>query len=517
MAGRFDLPFDERDDSSCEETHAPKLATETAALADPALLDAWRIVGAFACAMVALTVGSCHSSGLRRQADAAVAGDGKMTDGAEDSAGDPGDAPAGQDSSINPGPDAALDSRPSDGCAPVACSRSGTDYCGVICDGCGGLVDCPTDCGAGRVCNMDLHMCTSTTCVPLSACQFGTGIRVCGLVGDGCAGVLNCGSCPAGQTCEQNRCVGPGACTPLTCTPASPYQDEQYCGVIDDCCGRGLDCGGCRAGWGCRDHVCRSMGDCPPSTQCQSPGGAAYCGTIGDGCGGGWDCPAICPQPGWTCVQGLCVGSPDVCTKLTCEAPVRPRFCGDIDDGCGGTLKCGTQCPSRSFCVDGLCVPDGDCAHLASCKTDAQTYCGRIGDACIGTLDCSTDCPGDGWTCQDNICVGGPSCPGITCDPPDGRYCGLIGDGCGGTLSCGVCPAGSTCAFGLCLPTNCDGGCPPGNVPLPPSPPVPAPPLLPFPKAAPIPPPLPPLRYQCPAVPATPTTAVPPPNCPAVL
>ena len=515
MARRFETPFDEFAERALAGTR-------------------WRR-GVLVCAVAALVAGSCGKTGLRMRTDAAVAGSAKVADGAqeapgslrdagvadraEDATGGLRDAVAVPDASMNPGPDAALDSpvRPpdADACVPVACSRAGTDYCGTICDGCGGTVDCPTDCGAGRTCDGDRHICVSTACVP-NSCQMNNGIRYCGLVGDLCGGALDCGDCPAGQTCDRSVCVGPGGCTRLTCTPAPPYQDGQYCGIIDDCCIGGLDCGDCRGyGWECRDHVCHPPSDCEPWVVCQRPEGD-YCGTIGNGCGDPLVCQADCPQPGWTCKDGLCVGPPDVCTKLTCDAPGGFRFCGSVGDGCGGVLQCGVNCPVASYCLNGLCVPDVDCRPIPSCTLEGTTYCGRIGDACAGTLDCPVTCPEDGWSCQNNVCVGGPSCPRITCDPPDGRYCGAIGDGCGGTLDCGECPAGSECATGRCRPKNCDGGCPPWDPSqLPPPPSVPPPPPLPFPSGPPAPPPPPPpLHYECPAAPAAPASPVLPPACP---
>jgi hypothetical protein len=454
MAERFDMPFNKRNHSSCAEARAPRL-TE-AVLARRAQLGGWLVSRALACAMIVLAIASCHRSGLLARADSAVAGDTKVADGPEDAASDDAPALTGPDASMLPVPDAAPDSSVADACVPVACSRAGTDYCGTICDGCGGMVNCPADCGSGRKCDNNQHMCVSTACVPFSSCQRAD-TMLCGLVADGCGGVLNCGNCPAGQTCERGLCAGAGGCTPLTCTPAAPYQDEQYCGVIDDCCGGNLDCGSCRKiGWECQNNVCRSTSLCPPSVRCQTPEGF--------------------------------------------------RFCGDIGDNCGGTLKCPAQCPASFYCRDRLCIPSADCLPV-QCEASGYTYCGRIGDGCGGALNCPTDCSEDGWICQDNLCVGGPSCPRLTCAPPGGHYCGTIGDNCGGTLHCGECPAGSTCALGRCQPTDCDGGCTPGAIPLPPGPPdppAPAPPLPPF-------PPLPPLRYQCPAAPTTP---VPPPVCP---
>src|SRR5260370_42227462 len=66
------------------------------------------------------------------------------------------------------------------------------------------------------------------------------GGQYCGLVGDGCGGVMDCGGCAAGQTCGGagllsvcGAAVDSGACTPTSCT----QPNGQYCGVIGNGCG----------------------------------------------------------------------------------------------------------------------------------------------------------------------------------------------------------------------------------------------------------------------------------------
>jgi hypothetical protein len=328
----------------------------------------------------AVVLAGCRHSALRALADAAVPADGKQVDAAlpddgrqvdaprdEPIRGDAsggGDSPSLADADARSG--AATDATLPDACVPVTCSRGDTDYCGTICDGCGGTLDCPAACGWGRVCDVERAICGRAACAPLSSCVGGDGSRYCGLTGDGCAGVLSCGECPTGETCEAHVCSGGSSCRRLSCTLAPPYQEEQYCGTIDDCCGGVVDCGSChRIGWQCVNHVCDGSGLAVCLALTCRMAGYTYCGSIGDGCGGALDCPAECPEPGWICRAHLCVGLPGSCSAVTCAAAGRQRFCGQIGDGCGGLLDCGA-CPAGEACTStGNCRPsncDGGCA-----------------------------------------------------------------------------------------------------------------------------------------------------------
>ncbi len=362
-------------------------------------------------------------------------------------------------------------------CLP-GCSVAGGDYCGIIGDGCGGRLTCPSacpktgwTCGTDGICRGEPPYCTRVTCLTTS------GDHYCGTVGDGCGNSLDCGSdCPLGWDCVNNICVGSSpVCTALTCeTPGG----DHYCGTVGDGCGRTLDCGTIcpKAGWTCSNGLCKGGPDCVQNT-CSTTTGDQYCGDIGDGCGSTLSCGTTCTKANWTCQDGLCKAGPGAgCTPLACTTASGDQYCGVVGDGCGSKVDCGSTCAKSGWtCQGGLCkgLP-GVCAPLTCKPASGGQYCGTVGDGCGNALDCGTDCSASGtnWVCGSNdVCVGGPDCVKATCNDASGvqQYCGTIGDGCGGTLSCPstctggmVCGAASAnvCSCGnLCLKqVACDGG-----------------------------------------------------------
>ena len=127
-------------------------------------------------------------------------------------------------------------------CTPRTCAQAGAT-CGAVGDGCGGLIDggcgtCATgSCGASGVPNQ----CGTGggACVAKTVAQLDAG---CGLIGDGCGGLLDAGTCTTG-TCggggQPNQCGAPPPCVPKTCA-----QLNKNCGAVGDGCG-GLIAGGC--------------------------------------------------------------------------------------------------------------------------------------------------------------------------------------------------------------------------------------------------------------------------------
>ena len=351
-----------------------------------------------------------------------------------------------------------------EGCVFIACegSQCGDDGCGGSCGDCpahhdcdagscvyvpwcgDGVCDdgedcasCAADCGCG--CG---ETCASDGCV-FTACE---GLQ-CGA--DGCGG--SCGDCPEHYTCEAGACVFVPWCGDGTCG-----DDEDCASCASDCgcgCGEtcaaagcvftacdGLDCGGDGCGGSC--------GECPEHHGCEA-GACVYVPWCGDGtCDAGEDCGGCADDCGCGCGELCQVGG---CVFTACD----DLECGG--DGCGGS--CGA-CPEHHACVEGLCVylsycGDGTCdgdEDCASCAEDCGACCGDGScDAAQGEdcTTCAADCGcGCGEVCEAGGCVF-TACEGLACGD----------DGCGG--SCGDCPEHHACVAGACVFVSwCgDGAC----------------------------------------------------------
>ncbi|MCC6808922.1 MAG: hypothetical protein IT381_15955 [Deltaproteobacteria bacterium] len=179
-------------------------------------------------------------------------------------------------------------------------------------------------------------------CMPASCEQFSA---TCGVLTDGCGGLIECGSCESPLSC------GGDVAAPLTCgcTPRTCAGAAIECGEIDDGCGGQLDCGECVDPQSCGGDGVAGRCGCTPRT-CEDAD--ASCGLAEDGCGGFLDCGGC--DIGTTCGGG---GAPNVCgcAPATCEG--FGRECGLMTDGCGATTYCG-NCAIGSVCepVSGACV-----------------------------------------------------------------------------------------------------------------------------------------------------------------
>src|ERR1039457_2541036 len=350
-------------------------------------------------------------------------------------------------------------------CTALASCSNGTgyNYCGKVGDGCGGSLNCTTNCGTGKACDATTGLCKGdSSCVKATTCTNGTAYNFCGTVGDGCGGSLNCGtSCGAGKTCDtvKGLCKGDSSCTPLTaCTNGTAYN---YCGTVGDGCGGSLACSSvCSVGQTCdtTTGLCKGGSTCTPMTACTNGTAYNYCGTVGNGCGGSLACGNDCAT-GQVCdaTTGLCKGGTS-CTPITaCTKGTAYNYCGTVGNGCGGSLACGSDCAAGQVCdtTRGLCKGDSSCTPLTACTNGtAFNYCGQIGDGCGGSLSCSTIC-GTGKVCDTvkGVCKGDASCTALTCTLANGgQYCGgPIGDGCGSSITCnGACPAKTTCQGNVC-------------------------------------------------------------------
>ncbi len=226
----------------------------------------------------------------------------------------------------------------SGGCGLVTCASAHAG-CGLLGDGCGGVIDCggciaPQTCGGGGVpsqCGGGTSTCVPRTCA-------GAGLN-CGPIGDGCGGVLNCGTCTGTDTCggggTASVCGHPTAgsdagvsvCVPRTCASVGVN-----CGPLGDGCGGLLNCGTCTA----------------PAI-CGGGGVASVCG----GTTGGTTCTGLCLRQvscdsGTTTVSGTVVaptppayGAPDpIYSALVYvpNGPVMPFTPGVTCDRCGTSV-----------------------------------------------------------------------------------------------------------------------------------------------------------------------------------
>jgi hypothetical protein len=275
-------------------------------------------------------------------------------------------------------------------------------------------------------------------CTPLTQCPAS---YECGEYPNGCGdgGLLQCGTCEAGASCIEGKCV---ACVPATTCPTGVT-----CGLEPDGCGGSINCGTCAATAACVGGTCTT--GCTPITAC--PAGIT-CGPWPDGCGGTINC-GDCTVTGESCggagTPGVCgQGDANACNPFACLTYHPPLHCGPAGDGCGGLLNCG-ECDAGTcggggtpgVCGSPSCTP-ATCASL-------NASCGQVADGCGGLTPVCGTCTGNqtcGGAGTPNQC-GVPGCTPRTCQQA-GANCGPVADGCGGIIQCGTCTAPDTCGGG---------------------------------------------------------------------
>lgn len=335
-------------------------------------------------------------------------------------------------------------------CAQVTCEDLGYQ-CGNAWLGCGAssnTTDCGT-CPSTETCNGALHVCEPKACSGLSAVKLCLAAKAsdkveCGVISNGCGGLVDCTasdvaefSCPKGQSCG-------GAGVPNRCAPAEPPTEcvaaGYTCGTLASACGGTITCGVCDA---TQNQVCiiaqgATAGVC--GVACNLPQktcGTDYAGTCGtkldNNC---WpnklDC--ACP-PGDVCSSGA-AGVPGTCSM--------PVACGKYTSGADGQ-PCSNSASSA--------FPQGDGTYLTcpcanSGSAPGQEVCTGIGGNGAGTCCVRDVCTGNAATVLDhcsgqtlNCCTSaqkaynGQCCTPKTQCPADGNY-DVIDDGCGGTLTC---------------------------------------------------------------------------------
>ncbi|HVJ14672.1 MAG TPA: hypothetical protein VM686_04500 [Polyangiaceae bacterium] len=372
--------------------------------------------------------------------------------------------------------------------------------CGFAGDGCEGIYDCGS-CSGGQACGaQEPYQCdaadafTEDECpAEITSCASAeAGFAECGIIGNGCGGVLDCsdelGGCEAGAVCGLG---GPNQCgtAESTCQPVSAADAcDGKCGLVSNGCGVEIDGGviDCSAYAPCPDgqscggagvpNECGSGdGLCTPLEQATACAGIA-CGSAGDGCEGSTTCGSCASDE--MCEAGVCQ---PLCTPLSKAAACSGKSCGIVGDGCGGTYSCGT-CGLGETC--GLIVPFGCdaapppvCVPLTEAVACAGKECGTVYDGCgtaaANTIDCGGCGAGTYCGLQQPYQCDAPTPP--SCDAAQscadlGWSCGIAVDDCGNTFDCAaegrVCGSLEACVGGISGPTACvsDGGS--GDCPL---------------------------------------------------
>ncbi|MET0343347.1 MAG: hypothetical protein ABW252_20220 [Polyangiales bacterium] len=293
-------------------------------------------------------------------------------------------------------------------CTPLTRAAACAGNCGVVGNGCGGMIDCEADastrCPTGQTCGGggQTGICGSgmTACIPTASECAGK----CGSQSNGCGGLVACTNSNGGVECntaQSETCGGggtPNACGKVPCTPRTTLQacpfasgETKSCGQQPDGCGGLIDCGGCAGNQVCgldEASRCGTIPSCMPTpvaTAC-----AGKCGTVPDGCGGSYACSGS--NGGVSCTgTEYCgatraneCGSPVVtCQPRTCAQ--LGHSCGLASDGCGRVLNCWPTCATNDANCTGTCPAASSCL---SNQTGAQS-CVMGGPTCSGAL-CNT-------------------------------------------------------------------------------------------------------------------------------
>jgi hypothetical protein len=218
------------------------------------------------------------------------------------------------------------------------------------------------------------------------------------------------------------------------------FQVGSCCGGTCVDLGRPESCGFCRM-------ACPIGASCygPGVATCRVSGGPATCG---EGKAGsivsGLSCPSGTGCNSWgSCTMLDCAGSPD---GVTCAfgSSNSGTCCGG---GCVATWQDPANCGACGVtCASGVCYGYGSC--LPTAPTNDCTVTCASGSVCLHGTCFDSLCTGSGFPSLPPYCQAadgnlGACCAADTCDD-------LVNDplNCGG---CGIqCPAGQTCALGVC-------------------------------------------------------------------
>ncbi len=370
-------------------------------------------------------------------------------------------------------------------CTSVTCQDLGYE-CGEVWLGCGpasNKTDCGS-CATDKNCNNALHVCEpklAGTCTPPAGtvtpqmmCDAAKAAKnvECGIITNGCGGLIDCTTVdPAHYKCRTGLTCG-GAGVPNRCAPQEPPSEclvaGYTCGTLTSACGGTLNCGTCDA---TKNEVCnvaqgQTAGTCglvcdKPEKSCAVEYGGMCGKQLDNNCWPKKDCNCtvageVCSTstPGQT---GTC-GNSKACAMYTDGAPTKPCSTQPSSafpkgDGTNLTCQCNNQgnAPGQEVCInqDAL-THQGTCCQRTACSGNQAT----VVDACTGqTLNCCTG----GQVVYNNQCCT-PIANPCEAAANAGKYATGVTDGCGNLVNgTGVCDCSRYGGTPVNPDTNGDG------------------------------------------------------------
>ncbi len=299
-------------------------------------------------------------------------------------------------------------------CQAVTCQDLGYE-CGQVWLGCGpesNKTDCGT-CATDKNCNDALHVCepkTGGTCGGMTPQQMCDAAKAassveCGIITNGCGGLIDCTTVdPTHYKCRTGLTCG-GAGVPNRCAPTEPPLECVVagfdCGTLPSACGGTVSCGTCdaTAGLVCNVASGQTAGTCGPA--CNKPQKSCAVDYVGM-CGKQLD-NNCWPKIDCNCASGVCstsvsgatgsCGAVKLCSMYTdggVGKPCSTSASSSFPKGDGTNLTCGCAnagaAPGQEVCtgIDPT-TKAGSCCQRTACSGNNAT----VVDACTGTtLNC---------------------------------------------------------------------------------------------------------------------------------